>query len=458
MTGITLTPNLKLSKLPANFHVWAQTMNDNLTMVDAAISGFIVFNNLRGAWANSTTYALADTVVDLSTAVIWQANVAHTSSTIPTTFTEERTTHPTYWSPYSAAARARGAWTPNTVYALNDFVVSGNQYAVCIAANTSGATFAADLALGYWSILIDLSSVGSSVLPVPGGAADANKFVVTPASGLGYTITSVPNVLTLLGATSIGIDLLQTVSQAAARATINAQIAGSYQTLDATLTALSGAPTVAFGISLLNTLDAAALRTAAGLTFGAAINTWLNTPSSANLASAVTDETGSGALVFGTGPTLSSPTLVTPALGTPSALVLTNATGLPPTGLTGDLANQVNAASWTPTDQSGAALAFTSVSGRYTRIGNMVFASFSLTWPATGSGATTSISLPVAVPNQTYANSASLLHNSGAATIIYGKTAQNSSNFTLFSGTAGNFTNNQLSGLTISGTIVYPAT
>ena len=39
-------------------------------------------------------------------------------------------------------------------------------------------------------------------------------------------------------------------------------------------------------------------------------------------ASAVTDETGSGALVFGT-----SPTLVTPALGTPSALVGTNITG-----------------------------------------------------------------------------------------------------------------------------------
>lgn len=54
---------------------------------------------------------------------------------------------------------------------------------------------------------------------------------------------------------------------------------------------------------------------------------FLKTPSSANLKSAVTDETGSGALVFAT-----SPTLVTPNLGTPSALVLTNATGLPIAG------------------------------------------------------------------------------------------------------------------------------
>lgn len=48
---------------------------------------------------------------------------------------------------------------------------------------------------------------------------------------------------------------------------------------------------------------------------------------SAQLAGVISDETGSGALVFGT-----SPTLVTPDLGTPSAAVLTNATGLPVAG------------------------------------------------------------------------------------------------------------------------------
>ena len=62
---------------------------------------------------------------------------------------------------------------------------------------------------------------------------------------------------------------------------------------------------------------------------GTGVATFLATPTSANLASAVTDETGTGSLVLAT-----SPTLVTPALGTPASGVLTNATGLPLSGLT----------------------------------------------------------------------------------------------------------------------------
>ena len=63
---------------------------------------------------------------------------------------------------------------------------------------------------------------------------------------------------------------------------------------------------------------------AAKVAMDADVRTFIGTPSSANLAGCIDDETGSGALVFAT-----SPTLVTPALGTPSAGVLTSCTGLP---------------------------------------------------------------------------------------------------------------------------------
>lgn len=70
-------------------------------------------------------------------------------------------------------------------------------------------------------------------------------------------------------------------------------------------------------------LDGSGLLTASsGL--GTGIPTFLATPTSANLAAAVTNETGSGSLVFAT-----SPVLVTPALGTPSSVNLANATNLP---------------------------------------------------------------------------------------------------------------------------------
>ena len=57
---------------------------------------------------------------------------------------------------------------------------------------------------------------------------------------------------------------------------------------------------------------------------GSNVATFLATPSSANLISAVTDETGTGSLVFA-----NTPTLITPILGTPTSGVLTNCTGSP---------------------------------------------------------------------------------------------------------------------------------
>lgn len=81
----------------------------------------------------------------------------------------------------------------------------------------------------------------------------------------------------------------------------------------------TGASLAATGSGTI-TATAAPISGVTGL--GTGIATFLATPSSANLAAAITDETGSGSIVFAT-----SPTLVTPALGTPASGVLTNCTG-----------------------------------------------------------------------------------------------------------------------------------
>lgn len=101
------------------------------------------------------------------------------------------------------------------------------------------------------------------------------------------------------------------------------------QPLDADLTAIAALTTASYGRSLLTLASSTALSgelsafyqpLAAGLTSWAAVtrasgfDTFASGPSSANLKALVTDETGSGALVFAT-----SPTLVTPTIGAATA-------------------------------------------------------------------------------------------------------------------------------------------
>ena len=61
-----------------------------------------------------------------------------------------------------------------------------------------------------------------------------------------------------------------------------------------------GADLDAVAVAIATKYDTASL--------GTNVATFLATPTSANLAAAVTNETGSGALVFGTSPTVATPT------------------------------------------------------------------------------------------------------------------------------------------------------
>lgn len=65
--------------------------------------------------------------------------------------------------------------------------------------------------------------------------------------------------------------------------------------------------TISTGTGLTGGGDLSANRTISFST--ASVGTWAATPSSANLAAAMTDETGSGSLVFGTNPTLANPNI-----------------------------------------------------------------------------------------------------------------------------------------------------
>lgn len=122
---------------------------------------------------------------------------------------------------------------------------------------------------------------------------------------------------------------------------------------------------------------------------GANVATFLGTPSSANLLAAVTDETGSGALVFA-----NTPTLVTPVLGAATATSINfggtslanyvQGTFVPTVTLVGGAGNTVPV--------------YSTNTGIYTRIGNVVYADVYLTGDGGAEGAGTgqyTLSLPI---------------------------------------------------------------
>lgn len=166
-------------------------------------------------------------------------------------------------------------WATATAYTTRSIVFEGTKIYLCLVPHTA-SVFATDLASGRWSLLADLTPAG-------GGLVASNNL---------SDVADVGNARANLG---LGSMATANSGTGASDHRTNLQNDGVFQPVAAGLTSW------------------------AAITRASGFDAFVATPSSANLRALLTDESGTGALLF--------------AGSTPSSLVLTNATGLPFAGL-----------------------------------------------------------------------------------------------------------------------------
>ena len=119
-------------------------------------------------------------------------------------------------------------------------------------------------------------------------------------------------------------------------------------------------------------------------------------------------------------------------------------------GMTSELLNWYEEGTWTPTDASGASLTFTSATGRYTRVGNVVFLFGFVQYPVTASGANASIGgLPFTVNSNSSALQGAVTY-SQVATVRSIGVNPSTTNTTVYTFAGAAVTN-----ATLSGTVLY---
>lgn len=181
---------------------------------------------------------------------------------------------------------------------------------------TSGTNTAAAMVVGTGATLgvsgsgtINATTLGSATFASPGAIGGTTPAAVTGTAITGSSITDsgITGLTQCVHASSAGL-LSGTGSDCGSGgSTAFSALTSGTNTTAAMVIGTGGS----LGVTGSGTNTATAVPVTGVTGMGTGVGTFLVTPSSANLAAAVTGETGTGSLVFGTAPSISSPTVAT---------------------------------------------------------------------------------------------------------------------------------------------------
>lgn len=285
----TFAPLLSPSLTTPTLGVASATSINKVTITQPASSATLTISNNK-TFTSNNTLTLAGT--DSST-----LNIG-TGGTLGTAAYTSSSSYLTTISGISASGELSGTYPSPS---LSNSAVIGKVL--------TGYTSGSGTVLSTDSILQAIQKLNGNIAGLTTGVSTFN----TRSGAITLTLTDVNSV----SATTLG-----TVSTGVWQGTLIGSTYGGTGVNNGSSTITIGG-NVTYSGAFTTTISVSANTSVTLPTSGTLYGTATGSITSAQMLASLSDETGTGALVFGT-----SPSLTTPALGTPSALVLTNATGL----------------------------------------------------------------------------------------------------------------------------------
>jgi hypothetical protein len=154
------TQNFKLNLPDFRMGPWHDLVNGNMEVIDTLLMSITQGVDTR-PWENNYYFVNGMTAIDITDNTYWICSVSHTSAPVPTTFSQDRIAHPTYWVRVVVGVAPRGEWTNATHYNPNDMVTVAYEgiLATCKQEHVSSVapgTIHTDAA--YWTFLLNFTA------------------------------------------------------------------------------------------------------------------------------------------------------------------------------------------------------------------------------------------------------------------------------------------------------------